>query len=71
MALNFGSLIVFSASNILLFSTDLVVDDPVGLKTCERFWISISVTSRSRGSAQKMLDVSNLWRPGTEEKEED
>ena len=26
---------------------------------------------RSRGSAQEILDVSNLWRPGTEEKVED
>ena len=26
---------------------------------------------RSRGSAQGFLDVSNLWRPGTEEKVED
>ena len=29
--LKFGNLIVFSAGNILLFSNDLVVDDPVGL----------------------------------------
>ena len=71
MALNFGNLIVFSAGNILLFSNDLVVDDPVGLITCERFWISFSITPWSRGSAQEILDVSNLWRPGTKEKVED
>ena len=44
MTFNFGNLIVFSASNILLFINDLVVDDPVGLITCARFWISVSVT---------------------------
>ena len=44
MHLNFGNLNVFSASIVLLFVDDQVVDDPVGLITCERFWISISVT---------------------------
>ena len=39
MTLNFGDLIVFSVGNILLFINDLVVDDPVGLITCEWFWI--------------------------------
>ena len=71
MTLNFGSLIVFSGGYILLFTKDLVVDDLVGLITCERFWISISVTPGSRGSVQGFLDVSNLCRPGTEEKAED
>ena len=71
MTLNFGNLIVFSAGSILLFINDLVVDDPVGLITCERFWIKKTVTPRSRGSAQEILDLSNHWRPGTEEKVED
>ena len=33
MTLNFGNLTVFSASNILLFSNDVVADGPVGLIT--------------------------------------
>ena len=44
MTLKFVYLIVFSASHILLFMNDLVVDDPVGLITCGKFWISLSVT---------------------------
>ena len=39
MTPNLGNLIVFSASNILLFMSDLVVDDPVGLITFARFFI--------------------------------
>ena len=38
---------------------------------CARFWISISVTLGSRGSAQGILVVSNFGRLGTEEKVED
>ena len=36
MILNFSHLIDFSAGHVLLFINDLVVDDPVGLKTCVR-----------------------------------
>ena len=67
MTLKFGNLIVFSANNILPFINDLVVDDPVRLITCEEaLWISIPSSS-----AQGSLDVSNLWRPGKEEKVKD
>ena len=45
MTLNFGNLVIFSARNILMFINDLVVDDPVGLIACERFWINVSVTT--------------------------
>ena len=72
MTLNFGNLIVFSEGNTLLFINDRVVDDPVGLITCATFWIRKTVTPLgSCGSAFGILDVSNLCRPGTEEKVED
>ena len=60
MTLNLGTLIVFNAGNILLFIDDLVVGNQ-----------NFPVTLGSRRSAQGILDVSNLWRTGTEGKIED
>ena len=63
MTLNFGNLIVFSAGNILLF---LMGSYPV------RGSGSVFPSPpRSRRSRPEILDVSNLWRAGTEEKVED
>ena len=44
MILKFGDLVVFSASRILLFINDLVVDHSVGLMTCVRIWFNFTVT---------------------------
>ena len=62
--LNFWNLTFFSGALNLLLSDNRVVANSFGLIICARFWIRKTATSRSRESAQCILDVINFKPAG-------